>query len=119
MPETRGKYEQEFRAGSMSRSSRKGAVRIFRASGKTIAQIARDPDINPGTLRNWVAKEPCRTHWRAGNFVWRCCGVQAIAGRKSAAADGARCFAAILGSVAEGGDEVSVARFIAGPSKRR
>jgi len=48
MPEKRRQYEQEFK---------EGAVRIVRESGKSIAQIARDLDINAGTLGNWVAKD--------------------------------------------------------------
>jgi transposase len=47
MPEKRRQYEQEFK---------EGAVRIVRESGKSIAEIARDLDINAGTLGNWVAR---------------------------------------------------------------
>jgi transposase-like protein len=48
MPETRRKFDREFR---------EGAVRIVRETGKPIAQVARDLDIHEGTLGNWCAKE--------------------------------------------------------------
>jgi transposase len=48
MAETRRKYDPEFR---------EGAVRIVRETGKSIAEVARDLDLNPGTLGNWVKKD--------------------------------------------------------------
>jgi transposase len=48
MPETRRQYDREFR---------EGAVRIVRETGKPIAAVARDLDINAGTLANWVNKD--------------------------------------------------------------
>ena len=48
MPETRRRYDREFRAG---------AVRIVTETGKPIAQVARDLGIHPGTLGNWVQAE--------------------------------------------------------------
>lgn len=48
MPEVRRKYDPEFR---------EGAVRIVRETGKSIAQVAEDLGIHPGTLGNWVNKD--------------------------------------------------------------
>jgi transposase len=46
MAESRRKFDQDFK---------EGAVRLVRETGHSIAQIAKDLGINPGTLANWVA----------------------------------------------------------------
>ena len=48
MPETRRKFDREFR---------EGAVQIVRETGKPIAQVAPDLGVNAGTLGNWCAKD--------------------------------------------------------------
>jgi transposase-like protein len=50
MAETRGRFDQDFRAG---------AVRIVRETGKPVAQVAKDPGINKGALgaMSWPASE--------------------------------------------------------------
>lgn len=48
MPETRRRFDREFK---------EGAVRIVRETGKPIAQVAKDLGIHDGTLGNWVAKD--------------------------------------------------------------
>jgi transposase len=47
MPEKRRKFDRQFR---------EGAVRIVLETGKPIAEVARELEINAGTLGNWVDK---------------------------------------------------------------
>ena len=48
MPETRRKYDPEFR---------EGAVRIVRETRKPIVKVAEDLGIHPGPLGNWVKSD--------------------------------------------------------------
>jgi transposase len=57
MPETRRKFDPEFR---------EGAIRIVRETGRPIAQVARDLGINKGTLGNWCAKDQVARQGREG-----------------------------------------------------
>ncbi len=73
MPETRRKFDPEFR---------EGAVRIVRETGKPIAQIARDLGINPGTLGNWVAKDRAEHEGTQGLSTGDVGGAEAVARRE-------------------------------------
>jgi transposase-like protein len=57
MPETRRKFDPEFR---------EGVVRIVQESNKSLAQVARDLGINAGTLSNWVARDRAERDGRDG-----------------------------------------------------
>jgi transposase-like protein len=60
MPETRRRYDPDFRAG---------VVGIVRETNKSVAEVAWELGINLGTVAHWVAKNSprCRAndapHW--------------------------------------------------------
>src|SRR4051794_24750460 len=103
MPEIRKKYDREFRDG---------AVRIVEETGKPIAQVARTWG---STRARWATGSP-----RPGRPVRapRACGpatsrAQSGCARRTPSCGWSAMSQAIGGPVGEGGDEVSVARFIA------
>ncbi|WP_280700057.1 transposase [Kitasatospora sp. GP82] len=56
MADRRRKFDAEFR---------EGAVRIVAESGKTLAEVARDPGINETTLATWVSRARPAAYTRA------------------------------------------------------
>ena len=104
MPEKRTKYDREFR---------EGAVRIVNETSKPIAVVARDLGVNEGTLGNWVARD---REARQGTDGLSKGDIQELKRLRAEVAElrmERDVLIAIRGPVGEGGDEVSVARFIA------
>ena len=101
MPEKRKKYDREFR---------EGAVRIVEETNKPIAQVARDLGVNEGTLGNWFQRARAA---REGHGELSMDGVEELKRLRAEVAELRMEREAIRGPVGEGGDEVSVARFIA------
>jgi transposase-like protein len=105
MPETRRKFDPEFR---------EGAVRIVRETGKPIAQVARDLGINAGTLANWCAREWAEHEGTEGLSTGDVAELKRLRVKNAQLRMGARCPQAISGPVGViPTDEVSVARLVA------
>src|SRR4051794_32415116 len=103
MPEKRKKYDREFR---------EGAVRIVEETGKPIAQVGRDLGVNEGMLGNWVQRAVRLETGRRDcprMTTPSCSGC----GRRTPSCGWSVMSQAIRGPVGQGGDKVSVARFIA------
>jgi hypothetical protein len=83
-----------------------------RETGRPIAQIARELGINSGTLGNWVAKDQAERDGGAGLSADDAAELKRLRG-EVAELRMERDVQALRGPVGEGGDEVSVARFIA------
>jgi hypothetical protein len=99
MPETRRKFDAEFR---------EGAVRIVQETGKSVAQVARDLGINVGTLGNWVASDRVLHEGSEGlpaNDGPSSSGYE----RRTPSCGWSAMFKPIGGPVGERGDELSVA----------
>ena len=79
---------------------------------KPIAAVARDLGVNAGTLGNWVAVDQDKQEGR-GELSPRTSLSSSGCGRKTPSCGWSVMSQAISGPVGEGGDEVSVARFIA------
>ena len=92
MPETRRKFDPEFR---------EGAVRIVRETGKPIAQIARDLGVHPGTRGNRVAGDRAEHAGTQGLSTGDVAELKRLHAEEGPAADGARCFKAISGPVGQ------------------
>ena len=59
MPQTRRKFDEDFK---------EGAVRLVRETGKPIAQVARELGIHDGALGNWVNADRRRRERGAGTL---------------------------------------------------
>ena len=103
MPETRRRFDPEFRAG---------AVRIVIETGKPIAQVARDLGIHAGKLGNWVAAVRSDDGQGALDADERAELIR-LRHRCAEPGDGARHALTIRGRVGERGENVTLAQFVA------
>jgi transposase len=98
------KFDPEFR---------EGAVRTVRETGKPLAQVARDLGIHAGTLGNWCAQDRAKHEGTEGLSVDDAEELKRLRAENAQLRmerDVLKRSVVLLG---EGGDAVSVARFIA------